>query len=460
MRPSSNSCGLGTCRKEGDAKYRQLRVKARFREPVRPPALPAEEEAELKRVWAEEWHGFPAWEYVALARMAVGGRRWAAMSNDRRRSAVERFLLCGPWAATQEPSPEQLSRMRATSSSARFVQLGHPARRDTATGAFCAAHGLATTAMLKSERPHNPDYYDLHNTTSLGEKTTTAEICYKIVVPATRAFGAAYVDLFLGPELWPDSDPQSRELPSPPGLSANGNAEEGNAEEGNAEEGTATVTAKERVKGFFLSHAWGMPFMQLVTVTIYNDAPPQHDGGPYWIDIFCKNQHVPIRESDLTDNILRSSAVVLAVHPWPKPLLTTRVWCLFEVLTAAQSKVDMRLKFCQAAAGQLQGGFAKKYTQWNYSKVYDDCIKGGLSSVLTGAGELVEAIDVQQAEATVASDRDMIMRLIQQSVGAEEMNRLVREMLTTGLASAAQELVQADVGQDRMAYYSYEGGWD
>lgn len=58
------------------------------------------------------------------------------------------------------------------------------------------------------------------------------------------------------------------------------------------------------------------------------------------------------------------------------------------------------------------------------------------------------------------ADKDMILRLIEEGLGAEEMNRQVQAMLASGLAEAAALVVEAVVGEDRMGYVSYGGGWD
>ncbi len=83
-------------------RYRKSRITSRNDEPLKTPKLDPAEEEELRRVWNEEWFGLPDWKFVALARVAVGKKLWRAMSNDRRRAAVERFLLCGPWVGAGE----------------------------------------------------------------------------------------------------------------------------------------------------------------------------------------------------------------------------------------------------------------------------------------------------------------------------------------------------------------------
>ena len=54
----------------------------------------------------------------------------------------------------------------------------------------------------------------------------------------------------------------------------------------------------------------------------------------YWVDIFCKNQHV-VESGDtaeeLADTVRASAEVLLVLHPLSNPVMLTRVWCLFEV---------------------------------------------------------------------------------------------------------------------------------
>ncbi|KXZ52642.1 hypothetical protein GPECTOR_9g687 [Gonium pectorale] len=179
---------------------------------------------------------------------------------------------------------------------------------------------------------------------------------------------------------------------------------------------------------YFVSHAWSYVFSGLVALVERHYAGlPETDGGKayvpifYWVDILAVTQHFTGKFTDHPDSdfpggqgrgvIRASKAVLFTMYPWRAPIAPTRVWCLFEALTAVQTKgVDLDVL--------LDTGDSKDT---------------GAQTMLTVAGSL----DVRAAQATVTADRTYIMGCIRDGVGIEAFNAILRKRLREVLLVAS-----------------------
>ena len=84
------------------------------------------------------------------------------------------------------------------------------------------------------------------------------------------------------------------------------------------------------------------------------------------------------------------------------------MWCLFELFTAVSNGVELTMCFGEEDASALYTAIANGY--------FD-------------AEDAVGEIDAANAGASVASDKDMIMRLIEEQVGLDRFNSEMREYL-------------------------------
>jgi hypothetical protein len=185
----------------------------------------------------------------------------------------------------------------------------------------------------------------------------------------------------------------------------------------------------------FVSHAWQYNFLDLVSI-IRTFAYQVGDAlaARYFLDIFCMNQH-DLAELDsaamgkmmnvdlhaillenLTKAITSPGRLLLALHPFLKPLPLTRAWCLYEVYTAYTAGCETFMSFSVQAEDQF---FAD------------------LQSNETMLDENISATKVQGAEASNEDDLRMILRKIEQSVGVDEFNALIREKMKQSLRMIA-----------------------
>ncbi|KAG2431288.1 hypothetical protein HYH02_013419 [Chlamydomonas schloesseri] len=423
---------------------------------VCPADMSQAEADELVGVWVREWACLPDWHTILRTRAACSGGstgcggtvsgdssasaagrpgrrlRWADMSYPQRRSACELCLLYGPRASNWAPSEEWEAKGRATSSTGAFVTPEF-------LTAFTDLHRLdkdtsAALDVYPGQAAWNPRGFSYGHTTSW--------VCANIVLPSTKGYGMCYADLFLSEEAHAaclpagDSRRFGRDV-----LSASASAEAGGGEGGGrvgeaagsaavsspGGPGAGAVEAAEAHQPAFASHAWGTPFSE------FRQGLQSWPSTDFWIDIFHKNQWQSVAVHDLSDNLRLSGRVALVVFPFPQPLVLTRVWCLFEIMTALQ--LDVPIKLCRSPAA-LEGFRSKMLAHaggWDFSE-----------SVITP--EIlaeVEALDVSTAQATVPADKDMILDMIRNSIGIGDMNKQVKELFLKLLNEVKKELDEA-----------------
>ncbi|GLC41243.1 hypothetical protein PLESTF_000792700 [Pleodorina starrii] len=178
----------------------------------------------------------------------------------------------------------------------------------------------------------------------------------------------------------------------------------------------------EKVYGpvtYFVSHCWQYKLGELVGMILQHyDELPETDGGRlyvpvyYWVDIFAVTQHFT---GDFTEHpdadfkgVIESAkgGVLFSMAPWRNPLSVKRVWCLFEALTALSLSREINL----------------------LTDPFDSTAKvDTLLPLFTR--QVVEMLDVRNAEATVEKDRDYILSLADRTLGINRFNQTLRTAL-------------------------------
>lgn len=152
---------------------------------------------------------------------------------------------------------------------------------------------------------------DLAALPEIGDDFTTADVCFKYIVPQTTSKSCSYVDLLL------TKGPDSQALVGP----------------ANA----------------FVSHAWFYNFKDTIAnlVTNFNRTVPDkkdHKDIFLWMDIVSVNQHnggAHGGEEDywfvaFSNAIASMDRVFFVFDSWSDPYPLRRVWCLWEIMTAIQ----------------------------------------------------------------------------------------------------------------------------
>ncbi|KAG2428040.1 hypothetical protein HXX76_012024 [Chlamydomonas incerta] len=170
---------------------------------------------------------------------------------------------------------------------------------------------------------------------------------------------------------------------------------------------------------YFVSHCWQYKLGDLVSMILQHyDELPETDGGRlyvpvfYWVDIFAVTQHFVGDIKDHPDcdfpGVIRQAkgGVLFSMAPWRNPLSVKRVWCLFEALTALSISREINL----------------------LTDPFDSTAKvDTLLPLFTR--QVVDMLDVRNAEATVEKDRDYILNLAERTLGINTFNSKLRQAL-------------------------------
>ena len=138
----------------------------------------------------------------------------------------------------------------------------------------------------------------------------------------------------------------------------------------------------------------------------------------FWIDIFCKNQHV-VNSGDtameLAACVKHCGRTVLACSPWHDPTCLRRIWCQFEVHHTYLAGTTLDVRYPDAEKKAMEShmySWRSLFRPW--------CAQTGLpksGSLLLG--EAIASLKVTNARATVASDRATILLQIAGEFGGQ-----------------------------------------
>ena len=158
----------------------------------------------------------------------------------------------------------------------------------------------------------------------------------------------------------------------------------------------------------FLSYCWAFPLNDIYGETM-NITKTNGDNWGLWIDILTINQHQGEKtKEDLNalDRCIQDIGNVIFVID-AKGTAMNRVWCLFEIMTAVRTNASITAVF-----------------MGHKRSAYEAAMIG--LSVLSGR---FDAVDVRNSEATVASDKEMILNKVKSDPGIDKMNLLLHTTL-------------------------------
>lgn len=146
----------------------------------------------------------------------------------------------------------------------------------------------------------------------------------------------------------------------------------------------------------------------------------------FWLDIFCKNQH-DIDSDDtaveLSTTLKQTGQAMLVLEPLDNPISLSRVWCLFEVLTCVKAEVGMDIAPSFAGMHSMDDLVLHNRGKLVSATVADPMV----GALVAHRGEMCGSIHVEQAKAAVEHDRKMILDLVDNTVGTDRMNGIVRQ---------------------------------
>jgi len=145
---------------------------------------------------------------------------------------------------------------------------------------------------------------------------------------------------------------------------------------------------------FFVSYAWSLTFGQMLNAL-------EGLSGFAWIDVLALNQN---SSTSLSADELRGvfgealkkiGKVYMIATPWRKPVLVTRIWCVFEQYMASELGVDVELLLSKKEKEDIKRAMK---------------INGGLSHA--DLQDMFSRINVVKAEAREPADQAAILGLL------------------------------------------------
>eukprot|EP00051_Salpingoeca_urceolata_P024110 m.420459 g.420459 ORF g.420459 m.420459 type:complete len:735 (-) comp20189_c0_seq3:296-2500(-) len=321
---------------------------------------------------------------VVKAAEAVGRQpKWPAQADPGRRVAIVTpkqtfFVFFGSQATTRD-LVQSVSSLADRASDPLPEETAAPVQTEAL--AARSAVGIAPCVLRDLLRDYLDDPED--------EALTTTDVCERVVKPrcrtAARMAGgitAPFANLLLREDL-KASSPQSPQRVGP-----------------------ATV---------FVSHAWRYPFRVLVD-TLLDHADKHSDTQVFfWIDLFANDQLSAVSRpfewwtTTFRDSISAIGSVVAVLHPWHKPIPVERAWCLFELHTTLSSGTPLTLLLPPGEGQALV-----------------DAVRDDYESLVRAMAD----VSVSHAQASQATDRDMILRAIDETEhGRAGMDEEIKKQL-------------------------------
>jgi hypothetical protein len=242
----------------------------------------------------------------------------------------------------------------------------------------------------------------------------------------------------------------------------------------------------------FVSHAWFMPFLQLLDIVevamnqYYNPSgeknlheqrddnfdttdsnkfqqynyfsKDQLDQSCYfWIDIFCKNQHNPAPDMEEFHQMIKAcDKVIVCVESPERPISFQRIWCIYEIWMATFYNLDILPTMSSTVYNFIsetsKGLFNESRHLFKQRHLEIDVISPeSIAKTEEFKQRFVSQVrqmlnvDVANAKATFQADIDMILNLIKDKMSLEEFNRRIME--------STLDVIWKKIVQD----YGYEG---
>ena len=182
----------------------------------------------------------------------------------------------------------------------------------------------------------------------------------------------------------------------------------------------------------FVSHAWGHEFLDVVAALEEYDSR-QTSPTVFWFDIFSNNQHkTAVRDFSWWQTVFKDNIgnlkKTLLVLEWDDPKPLTRAWCLWEMV----STVNTGSHFQVLMSPKNHGSFSNALVNQFDTLVYKTC-----------------NVDLANAQAFSASDRESILKAVEATAGFAKVNQQVIGIMREWMARSGQEALQRLPEQDR-----------
>jgi tetratricopeptide (TPR) repeat protein len=157
----------------------------------------------------------------------------------------------------------------------------------------------------------------------------------------------------------------------------------------------------------FVSHAWKYKFLDVVSTLQEHFA--QTPDILIWFDLFSNNQHAETLTIDWWMGTFRTAIaqfgrVVMVLSPWDNPIPLRRAWCLYEIYCAVEEK-----------------GTFEVVMNADASVAFLENVVADPDTYLT----MLSNIDLGKSESKYPADKDLILDVVNKTVGIYAVNSLV-----------------------------------
>jgi tetratricopeptide (TPR) repeat protein len=202
-----------------------------------------------------------------------------------------------------------------------------------------------------------------------------------------------------------------------------------------------------------LSYCWDYTIGDIVqTLDGYctrHNKNPEHTF--VWICCLCNNQHriqevpnVPFEEfRTIFHNCVTSIGHIVAMMtPWNQPGYLTRVWCIFELFTAHSNDFKITVEMPPEEKQKMVNALTRS------PKENDPSLHGiGNGAVEDEIDILFKVLDgtmIEGAKATQPTDREHIMKIVEEGVGSTKLNIVVNGLLRDWVMKSLEETVEEE----------------
>ncbi len=177
----------------------------------------------------------------------------------------------------------------------------------------------------------------------------------------------------------------------------------------------------------FISHAWRYCFLEVLeALTSYFAS---EEDVVIWFDLFCNNQHkAPSLEFEWWCNTFKNAIqsfgrTVMVLAPWNDPLPLQRGWCIWELYCTIEGKCKFDVAMSPASTEQF--------------------IADVDADPVHVIDKMLATIDTSRSECYKAEDRERIHDAIRRTVGFDELNRRIFEIMRGWVISKYEERYKA-----------------
>eukprot|EP00298_Acanthocystis_sp_HF-20_P012267 c19803_g1_i1.p1 GENE.c19803_g1_i1~~c19803_g1_i1.p1 ORF type:complete len:575 (+),score=231.52 c19803_g1_i1:101-1825(+) len=154
----------------------------------------------------------------------------------------------------------------------------------------------------------------------------------------------------------------------------------------------------------------------------------------FWIDFICLNFYEKIErprdwfQNKFNSNIKDIGKIITVVDQWDKPSVLSNSWCLWEIYSCISSQIPIYFSYPSKERKQLT-----------------DCLLNECEIVAFN----YYSVDVMNSFCQNEKDKENIFSIINESIGADKLNGIVRENVRNWVVKFSLSLIEDNTAKDK-----------